>query len=120
MKTESGLPVSVPPSGQPLWRRILGWPSTRLGWWSVGLAATFVVLWIINSTVFMPTTVLVPWRQVVLPFYGIFMMLCGFAAGIGGLIAVIRRHERSWLVWLTILPGLFALLFVLGEFLVPH
>jgi len=47
-------------------------------------------------------------------------MLCGLAAGIVGLIAVIRRHERSWLVWLTILPGLLVLLFVLGEFLVPH
>jgi len=35
-------------------------------------------------------------------------------------IAVIRRHERSWLVWLTMLPGLFVLFLVLGEFLVPH
>jgi hypothetical protein len=48
------------------------------------------------------------------------MMLCGFAAGIAGLIAVISKRERSWLVWLTLLPGLFVLAFVLGEFLVPH
>jgi len=120
MKNDSGLPVSVPTSDKPLRRRILGRPSTRLGWWSVGLAATFVVLFIINSTVFMPSTVDAPWRQVVLPFYGIIMMLCGFAAGVVGLIAVIQKHERSWLVWLTILPGLFVLLFVLGEFLAPH
>ena len=120
MKTDSGLPARVPPPGQPLRRRIWGWPSTRLGWWSVGLAATFVVLWIINSTVFMPSTVEVPWRTVVLPFYGIFMMLCGLAAGIVGLIAVVRGHERSWLVWLTMLPGLFVAFFVLGEFLTPH
>jgi hypothetical protein len=33
---------------------------------------------------------------------------------------MIRQHERSWLVWLTILPGLFVLFLVLGEFLVPH
>ncbi len=84
------------------------------------LAATFVVLFTINATVFMPSTVEAPWRQVVLPFYGIAMMLCGLAAGIVGLIAVIRRRERSWLVWLTLLPGLFVLVFVLGEFLVPH
>lgn len=120
MKTDSGLPVKLPPMGQPLRPRIIGWPSTRLGWWSVGLAAAYMVLSIINATVFMPSIVLVPWRQVVLPFYGIIMMLCGFAAGIIGLIAVIRQHERSWLVWLTILPGLFVLVFVLGEFLVPH
>jgi hypothetical protein len=120
MKTESGLPVSEPPSGPPSRQRFLGRPCTRLGWWSVRLAAIFVILWIINTTVFMPAAVLVPWRQIVLPFYGIFMMLCGFTAGVTGLIAVIRWRERSWLVWLTLLPGLFVLFFVLGEFLVPH
>jgi hypothetical protein len=111
MKTDLDLPSK---------QRFLGRPGTRLGWWAVGLGAAFVVLWIINSTVFMPTTELIPWRQVVLPFYGVFTMLCGFAAGIVGLIALIWRHERSWLVWLTLLPGLFVLVFVLGEFLVPH
>ena len=102
-------------STQNKWR-----PSTRIGWWSVGLAAAFVVMWIINSTVFMPTTILIPWRQMILPFYGILMMLCGLGAGILGLIAVTRQHERAWLVWLAMLPGLFVLFFVLGEFLVPH
>ena len=68
----------------------------------------------------MPSTVAVPWRQVVLPFYGIAMLACGLAAGIVGLIAIIRRREHSWLVWFTILPGLMVLAFVLGEFLVPH
>lgn len=101
-------------------RGFLSTPSTKLGWWSVALAATFVVLFIINATVFMPSTVEVPWRQAVLPFYGIAMLSCGLAAGIVGLIAVIRRRERSWLVWLTILPGLMVVTFVLGEFLVPH
>jgi hypothetical protein len=79
-----------------------------------------VVLFIINSTVFMPSTAEVPWREAVLPFYGIAMLSCGLAAGIVGLMAVIRRHERSWLVWITILPGLLVLFLVLGEFLVPH
>jgi len=98
-------------------------PGTRMGWWAVGLGAAFVVMFIINSTVFMPayqdaTNTL--WRQNLLPFYGIFMMLCALAAGVVGLIAVIKKHERSWLVWLTILPGAFALIFILGEFLSPH
>jgi hypothetical protein len=95
-------------------------PSTRLGWWAVGLAIAFVVMSFINSAVFMRLSVDVPWRQTILPFYGIFMMLCGLAAGVVGLIAIIGRHERSWLVWLTILPGVSALLFIMGEFLVPH
>jgi hypothetical protein len=102
-----------------LWKR----PATRLGWWAVRLAAAFLVLFIINSAVFMPLGQYAPetwWRQTLLPFYGIFMLLCGLAAGIIGLIAVVRQHERSWLVWLTILPGAFVLFLVLGEFLVPH
>jgi predicted Abi (CAAX) family protease len=95
-------------------------PSTQLGLWAVGLAIAFIVMSIVNSAVFMRLSEDVPWRQTILPFYGIFMMLCGLATFVVGLIAIIRNHERSWLVWLTILPGASALLFVLGEFLLPH
>jgi 4-amino-4-deoxy-L-arabinose transferase-like glycosyltransferase len=95
-------------------------PSTRLGRWAVGLMAVFLVMFLINSFVFMPSSSDAPWRHIVLPFYGILMILCGLAAGIVGLIALIRQHERSWLVWLTILPGAFVLFLLLGEFLVPH
>jgi uncharacterized membrane protein len=95
-------------------------PSSRLGWWAVGLAIAFIVMSIVNSAVFMRLSEDISWRQTILPFYGIFMMLCGLATFVVGLIAIIRNHERSWLVWLTLLPGASALLFVLGEFLVPH
>jgi len=99
-----------------LWHR----PSTQLGWWAVGLAIGFIMMNIVNSAVFMRLPENVSWRQTILPFYGIFMMLCGIAAFIVGIIAIIRSHERSLLVWLTLLPGTSVLLFVLGEFLIPH
>jgi hypothetical protein len=108
MKTDSGLPVSVPPPGRPLRRRILAWPSTRLGWWSVALATTFVLLYIITPT--LP----------ILSQFPLAVLSWGLAAGIVGLIAVIRRQERSGLVWFAMLPGLMVLLLVLGEFLAPH
>jgi hypothetical protein len=98
------------------WQR----PSTRPGWWAAGLGAAFGALFIINSAVFMRLPEQVGWRQTLLPFYGIFMLLCGLSAGILGLIAVFRSHERSWLVWLTMLPGALVLFLLLGEFLVPH
>ncbi len=103
-------------SGSALLKR----PSTRLGWWAVGLAIAFIIMSFINSAVFMRLSENASWRQTILPFYGILMMLCGLAAFVVGLMAFIRSHERSWLVWLTLLPGASALLFVLGEFLVPH
>lgn len=95
-------------------------PHTRLGWWAIWLAAAFVIMFLINSFVFMPTSSDAPWRHVILPFYGIAMLLCGLASGIIGWIAVIRNHERSWLVLLTLLPGLWVVFMLVGEFLFPH
>ena len=95
-------------------------PQTRLGWWAIWLAAVFVIMFLINSFVFMPTSSDAPWRHVILPFYGIAMLLCGLASGIIGWIAVIRNHERSWLVLLTLLPGLWVVFMLVGEFLFPH
>ncbi len=60
------------------------------------------------------------WTQTVLPFYGLLMVVCGLASGITGLVAVLRQHERSWMVWLTLLPGAFMIFLLLGELLVPH
>ena len=93
-------------------------PGTRLGRWAVGLGGTFIVLFIING-VFMSLRTNAPWQQQILPFYGIFMLLCGLASGIAGLTAVIRQHERSLPVWLTILPLLLIIFLFLGEFLGP-
>jgi len=78
------------------------------------------VLSMVITSVFIPCTVPWPWGEELLPFYGILMLSCGLAAGIVGLMAIIRRGERSFLVWLSLLPALFVLLLILGEFLVPH
>ena len=82
-----------------------------------------MLMFIINTVVFMPAyqdASNALWRAGLLPFYGVFMALCALAAGTVGLIAVIRKQERSWLVWLTILPGALVLLLLLGELLLPH
>jgi hypothetical protein len=93
----------------------LSQPSTRLGWWSVGLASAFVVLFIINASVLLPAPGVVAWREASV---GIVLLVCGLGGGAVALIALIRRRERSWVVWLALLPGLFVL-FMIGEFLVP-
>jgi hypothetical protein len=55
----------------------------------VGLMAAFIVEFLING-VFMQLTTNSWWQQNLLPSYGIIMLLCGLAAGILGLVAVIR------------------------------
>jgi hypothetical protein len=99
-----------------LWRR----PLTRLGWWAVGLGAAFVALFIIDNTLLIPAyqgAASARWLENLLPFYGIFMALCALAAGMVGMIALIRNHERSWLVWLALLPMAFTLFLILTVFL---
>ena len=108
----------------PLWRRIFTLPRTRLGWWSVGLAAVSVVMVLFGYGVFEVLMVRVlgryqqaRWEGVVITFYGITMLLCGLAGGVVSLVALLRRRERSALVWLAVVPGLAAIVFLVGEFL---
>ena len=89
-------------------------PGTRLGWYSVGLAAAFVALFIVNAAVLLPAPGVLPWREA---FVGIALLLCGMGGGVAALVALTRGHDRSWLVWLALLPALFVL-FMIVEFLV--
>jgi len=89
-------------------------PRTRLGWWAVWLMLAFAAMFLINSTVFAPYYDSdTAFRQAFLPFYWTFMLSCGLAAGVVGIVAMTRQHERSWLVWLALLAGILALLIVL-------
>ena len=88
-------------SSSSLWKR----PSTRLGWWAVGLAVASIVL---NFA----------WS--ILPGGAILGFICGLVCGVLALIAVIRQQERSWLVFLSVLPMFSVLFFTLAEFLIPH
>jgi hypothetical protein len=65
--------------------------------------------------VLLPAPGVLPWREALV---GTALLLCGMGGGITALIALIRRHERSPLVWLAMVPGLFVL-FMLVEFMVP-
>jgi hypothetical protein len=46
--------------------------------------------------------------------------ISGIAAFVTGLISMIKSKERSILVFLAAVVGLYALIFFLGEFLFPH
>jgi threonine/homoserine efflux transporter RhtA len=80
-------------------------PHTKLGWWAVAMAVSNLVL-------------MLAWT--ILPGGGALGLLAGLLSGILALIALIRQRERSWSVFLALLPMLNVFIFLLGEFLIPH
>ena len=80
-------------------------PHSKLSWWAVGLAGASILL-------------MFAWMF--LPGGAGLSFLCGLAGGVVALIAIVRQHERSWMVWLALLPMLNVFVFFLGEFLIPH
>lgn len=100
-------------------------PVTKLGRVSMWLALAFVVMFIINMPlvgVFGQTgnATLNEFSRTYLPYYGISMFAFGFAGGVVGLVAIFKQKERSLLTLLTVLPMLFVIVFLIGEFAFPH
>jgi hypothetical protein len=122
MKTGTGYPESVPPPAKPLWRCIFGWPSTRLGWWSVGLAVGFIVLFGVFQTLVASgqrggeTFFSNPWLALsILP-----AAVSAIAGGVAAAGAILWRRERSLFSIVALFLGILVAVFVLGEILVPH
>ena len=95
----------------PIWKKVISLPKTRLGWWSVGLTAGFllyVFALIIGGSALEAEN---------LPGIGPFMFGLTMAAAATGLVAVLRRGERSILMIFPVLIGLAVLAMNIGEFL---
>ena len=90
-------------------RHVLAPPQTRLGWWSVGLAGTSLVLIAFSFIVFQVLgenlVLLLLSFLLAVPTAGV-PTLVGWAGGVVGLIAVLGRGERSGLVWVAMVLGL--------------
>lgn len=100
-------------------------PTTPAGRWSLWLGVAFVAMVAINLAVFAPrgTSTDPGWNEfsrTYLPYWGLTLVAIGLAAGGTGLWAVLKQQERSLITLLTIVPGLMMLVFLLGEFLIPH
>lgn len=122
MKVDSGDLESESPPVQPLWRRILGWPSTRPGWWSVGLSVGFLVFFCLFQTLVASgqrggeTFFSNPWLALSI----LTAAVSAIAAGATAAVAIFWRRERSFFSVVALFLGLFVAVFVLGEIVVPH
>ena len=80
-------------------------PATRTGWWAGGLAIVAMSMLAANNlglNPFAQTTVDKP--SILVMVYDLTMMLSFLGSIVLGVIAVTRKRERSWLVWLFLLP----------------
>ncbi len=96
-------------------------PVSVVGRWAAVLFVIFIVMFLVNSFVFMPAQI--PenaWYFGLLPFYGLTMLACGLTGGGCALVALLREHERAWPLWLPLLSAAFVLFLLVGELLFPH
>jgi hypothetical protein len=77
-------------------------PTTDLGRWAVGLAATFLALVLAASIV---------------PSGAALGLVSGLAAGIAALLAILRDGERAVSAFVALVPLLIAVGFVVAELL---
>jgi hypothetical protein len=109
--------------------RISVLPKTKLGRWSLGLAAAMPVLLSIGMLFTKQLYESVPAGDTILeditlrPALALTMlagMVSGVSAFVTGLIAIIRQKERAVLVYIATLVGAFLTIFLLGELIFPH
>lgn len=93
-------------------------PRTRAGWIAVALTATFATCYGGAITLIAARGVndANPWLTI-FAFTGLGSAV---GAGISAIVAIVRQGERGLLIVLPALLGVIALVFLLGEFLVPH
>jgi len=104
-------------------------PKLKLGTWSIFLIILMPIFMFLGKSIFLnfyvntPAGETIPQDIIRRPGVALPMLLGifgGIAAFVTGAVAIIRKKERSLLVYTSSLFGLLVLLFVLGEVLFPH
>lgn len=100
-------------------------PETRLGRIAMWLALAFAVGFALNIGIVAVVGESIDpavneFSRTYLPYWGVTLMGTGFVSGIVALFAIFKEHERSIVTLLTVVPTLFVVMFLLGEFLMPH
>jgi hypothetical protein len=95
-----------------------GWPESRVGRRAItlaGLSVTGIVLLVLGFAVGLvepADSYTDSWAQLV---WGVGIWACAVAAFVTGLVAILRHHERSWMVVLATALGLLPVVLLLSE-----
>lgn len=104
-------------------------PKTKLGKWSVGLVVAMPILFRIGSsftdTLYksVPAGNTIPIDIIQRPALALTMiagMACGVSAFVTGLVAIVRKKERAFLVCVSTLIGALFTLFLSAEIIFSH
>jgi membrane-bound ClpP family serine protease len=95
-----------------------GWPESRVGQRAItlaGLGVAGIVLLVLGfalDIVEPADSYTDSWAQLV---WGVGIWVCAVAAFVAGLVAIVRHHERSWMVVLATALGLLPVVLLLSE-----
>jgi hypothetical protein len=95
-----------------------GWPESRVGRRAItfaGLSVAGIVLLVLAfalNVVEPADSYTDSWAQLV---WGVGIWVCAVAAFVAGLVAIVRHHERSWMVVLATALGLLPVALLLSE-----
>ena len=95
----------------------LGMPRSRLGWWSIGLAVAFLglfVAWLLYVwaiPIARPTFFSDPLHACLL----LGAAAAGITGAIVGVLALVAKRERSFMILLSVLLGAFVLYWTIGS-----
>jgi hypothetical protein len=93
-------------------------PRTRVGWIAVWLTSAFAACYggALTAIAAKGVNDANPWLSI----FGLSGFVLAIGAGIAAFTAIVRRSERGLLLVLPAVLGSIALIFIVGEVLVPH
>ncbi|MCH7761818.1 hypothetical protein IIA15_10545 [candidate division TA06 bacterium] len=95
----------------------VGLPRTRLGWWSIGFATTFLVLFVLWLLYVQATPMARP-TFFSDPLHAVLILGAAAAAITGaivGALALVAKRERFFIILLSVLLGVFVLYWTIAE-----
>ena len=92
-------------------------PKTSWGWWSFGLVIAIILLFsgVLDQILALFGVIEVPTGSTLERNLSIGFAVISAASVVAGLIGIVKRRERSILVFLTTVIGLFALIIAVGQ-----
>ena len=94
----------------PIKSKFIQRPATKTGWWAGALAIFAMLLVGVNSLELNPFIQTIPNEPSILVLvYDLTMFVSLMASIVLGVIALTRKREHSWMVWLFMIPVLFFL-----------